>query len=122
MVKTVDLSLHLGWKLKVLLVPELSSQLSLCLVLYFWQPSTDEKETFIGLVLLVRHYNLQCTQTEKCSINIESCEECPRTRVLSLIASRIHSGYQILYHNQKDQGQRMAIWTMCDTDNTKMTS
>lgn len=44
----------------------------------------------------------------KCSINTESWEECPRTRVLSLIASRIHSGYQILYHNPKDQ--RVAIY------------
>lgn len=112
------ISFHLGLKLKVLLVPELSSQISLCLVLHRWQPPTDEKETFIGLLLLVRHYNLQCTQTEKCSINIESCEECPRTRVLSLIVSRIHSGYQILYHNQK--GQRVAIRTIY-MDNIKVT-
>lgn len=44
----------------------------------------------------------------KCSINTESWEECPRIRVLSLSASRIHSGYQMLYHNPKDQ--RVAIY------------
>lgn len=112
MIKIADHSFHLGLKLKCFWFPCCPAN-SLCLVFTPWQPPTDEKETFIGLLLLVRHHDLQCTQTEKCSINIESCEECPRTRVLSLIVSRIHSGYRILYHNQKSQGGAIwAVWNM----------
>lgn len=99
-IKIVDLSFHLGLKLKCFWFQSCATSLP-CLVLYCWQPPIDGKETFIGLLLLVRHYNLQCIQTEECSINTESWEECPSTRLLFLIVSRIHSGYLKLYHNQK---------------------
>ena len=117
MIKMVDLSFHLGLRLKCFWAPSFPAG-SLCLVLHGWQLPTDETETFIGLHLLVRHYNLWCTQTEKHSINTESCEECPRTRVLSLSVSRIHSGHQILYNNPK--GQRAATWTVGDENGKRV--
>ena len=70
-IKIVDLSFHLGLKLKCFWFQSCATSLP-CLVLYCWQPPIDGKETFIGLLLLVRHYNLQCIQTEECSINTDS--------------------------------------------------
>lgn len=108
-IKTVDLSFHLGLELKCFWFQTCAAS-SPCLVSYCWQPRADGKETFIGPLLLVRHYSLQCIQTQECSINTESWEECPSTRVLFLMARRIHPSYLILYHNQK--GQRVTIWTI----------
>lgn len=61
-IKIVDLSYHLGLRLKCFWSQSCPAS-SLCLVLYCWQLPTDKKGTCIGLLLLVRHYNLEYIQT-----------------------------------------------------------
>lgn len=108
-IKIVNPSFHFSLKLKCFGLQSCPASW-LSPVLHCWQLPADDKETFIGTLLLVRHYNLQSIQREKCSINTESREECLRTAVFSLIVRRIQSGCVLVCHNPK--GHRAAIWTI----------